>query len=61
MVNFSSEEKPQINLKHKSTKEKSKQNITRDTEIKSKVTVTRGEVEGDIGGVKGKGCQGTYV
>ena len=32
-----------------STKEKSKQNITRDIEIKSNVTITRGEWGGDSG------------
>ena len=33
-----------------STKQTSKQNITRDIEIKNKLTVTRGEVAGDNGG-----------
>ena len=33
-----------------STKEKSRQNITRDIEIKSSMTITRGEVGGDSGG-----------
>ena len=33
-----------------STKEKSKQNITRDTESKNNLTVTRGEVGEDKGG-----------
>ena len=32
-----------------STKEKSKQNITRDIEIKNIVTIARGEWEGDSG------------
>ena len=40
-----------------STKQISKQNITRDIEIKSKLTVTRGEVEGDNEGKRGKGFQ----
>ena len=31
----------------------SKQNITRDSEIKNKLTVTRGEVGGDNGGKRG--------
>ena len=33
-----------------STKEKSKQNITRDTESKNNLTITRGEVGEDNGG-----------
>ena len=33
-----------------STKETSKQNITRDIEIKNKLTVSRGEVGGENGG-----------
>ena len=37
-----------------STKQTSKQNITRDLGIKNKLTETRGEVEGDIG-EKGEG------
>ena len=37
--------------------ETSKQNITRDSEIKNKLRVTRGEVGGDNGGRRGKGCQ----
>ena len=42
-----------------SIEEKSKQNITRDIEIKNTLTVvTRGEVGGDNGGGRGKGCQG---
>ena len=32
-----------------STKEKSKQNITRDIEIKNNLTIARGEWEGDSG------------
>ena len=32
-----------------STKEKSKQNVTRDTEVKSNLTITRGEWGGDSG------------
>ena len=35
--------------------ETSKQNITRDSEIKNKLTVTRGEVGGDNRGKRGKG------
>ena len=42
----------------KSTKQTSKQNITRDLEIKNKLTVTRGEVGEDNGGKRGKCCQG---
>ena len=38
-----------------STKQKSKQNITRYIEIKNNLTVTRGEVRGDKGGEGGKG------
>ena len=34
----------------------SKQNITRDSEIKNKLTVIRGEVGGDNGGKGVKGC-----
>ena len=37
-----------------STKQASKQNITRDIEIKNKLTVTRGEVGGDNGGKGGR-------
>ena len=37
----------------------SKENITRDIEIKNKLTVTRGEAGGDNGGKKGKGHQRT--
>ena len=40
-----------------STKQASKQNKTRDIEIKNTLTVTREEVRGDNGGQKGKGCQ----
>ena len=36
------------------TKQTSKQNITRDIEIKNKLTVTRGEVGGDNGGKRGR-------
>ena len=43
------------------TKQTSKHNITRDIEIKNKRTVTRGGVEGDNGGKKGKGHQGTCI
>ena len=38
-------------------KQTSKQNITRNIEIKNKLTVTRREVGGDNGGKRGKGCQ----
>ena len=38
-------------------KKKSKQNITRDIEIKNNLTVTRGDVEGDNGEEAGKGFQ----
>ena len=40
-----------------STKQTSKQNITRDIEIKNKLTVTRGEVGGDNRRKRGKGFQ----
>ena len=40
-----------------STKQASKQNITRDSEIKNKLTVTRGEVGGHNRGKRGKGFQ----
>ena len=36
------------------TKQTSKQNITRDIEIKNKLTVTRGEVEEIMGGNRGR-------
>ena len=36
-------------FKKKSTKEKSKQNITRDIEIKNNVTIARGEWGGNSG------------
>ena len=39
------------------TKQTSKQNITRDIEIKNNLTVSRGEVEGKNGGQQGKGFQ----
>ena len=45
----------------KSTKQKSKQNITRDTEIKNKLTVTRGKRGENNGGKNGKGHQGTCI
>ena len=35
----------------------SKQNITRDIEIKNKLAVTKGQVGGDNGGERGKGFQ----
>ena len=38
-----------------------KQNITRDNEIKNKLTVTRGEVGGDHGRKRKKGCQGIHM
>ena len=41
-------------------KEKSKQNVTRDIEIKNSLTVTRGEVGGDNGG-KGEEFSGTTI
>ena len=37
------------------TKQTNEQNRTRDMEIKNKLTVTRGEVGGELGGKKGKG------
>ena len=43
-----------------STKQTSEQNITRDTEIKNKLTVTRWEVGGD-NGEKGEGLSGTRI
>ena len=42
-----------------STKQTSKQNRTRDIEIKNKPTVTGAGMGGDKGGKKGKGQQGT--
>ena len=39
----------------------SKQNITRDIEIKNNLTVTRGEVGGDNGAKRGKGFSGTTI
>ena len=44
-----------------SRKQTSKQNITRDTEIKNKLTATRGKVGGDNGEKGEKGCQGTCI
>ena len=44
-----------------STKQRSKQNITRDMEIKNKLTVTRGCEERGNGGKKGKCHQGTCI
>ena len=44
-----------------STKQTSEQNITRDVEIKNKLTVTRGEDGGDNGGKMGKGPPGTCI
>ena len=37
-----------------------KQNITRDSEIKNRLTVTRGEVGGDKGGTEGRGFRNMY-
>ena len=43
-------------------KQTSKENITRDIEIKNKLTVTRGEVGGDNGGGnKGEEFSGTTI
>ena len=39
----------------------SKQNITRDNEIKNKLMITRGGVGGDNGGKRGRGCQGICI
>ena len=39
----------------------SKQNISRDTEIKNKLIVIRGEVGGDNGKKKGEGFSGTSI
>ena len=44
-----------------STKQTSKQNITRGIDIKNKLTVTRGDVGRNNGGKRGKGCQGTFL
>ena len=44
-----------------SPKQTSKQNITRDIEIKNKLTVTRGQVGGVNGGETEKGHQGTCI
>ena len=41
-------------------KQTSKENITRDIEIKNNLAVTRGEVGGDNGG-KGEGFSGTTI
>ena len=43
-----------------STKQTSKQNITRDIEIKNKLTVTRVKVEGDNGGKGGRVFRNMY-
>ena len=40
-----------------STKQTSKKNINRDSEIKNKLTVTRGEEGGDKRGTRGRGFQ----
>ena len=42
-------------------KQPSKQNRSKDIEIKNKMTVTRGKAEGENGGTKGDGHQGTYI
>ena len=39
----------------------SKQNMTRDIEIKNKLTITKGEVGGNFGGIRQKRCQGTCI
>ena len=44
-----------------STKQTSKQNVTRDIEIGNRLTVARGEVGRDSRGIKEKGCQGACV
>ena len=44
-----------------STKHTSKQNRTRDSEIKNKLTVTRGEVGGDNEGESVKGFSGSAI
>ena len=51
---------PQIkwNLTDKTNKQR---NISRDIEIKNKLTVTREEMGGDNGGEGEKGCQGTCI
>ena len=48
---------PLIKKESQSTKQKSKQNITRDIEIKNKWTVTSGKRGGDNGGGRVKGFQ----
>ena len=45
----------------KSTKQTSKQNITRDTKINNKQTVTRGKMGGENGGGKDEGFSGTTI
>ena len=42
-------------------KQTSKQNITREIEIKNKLTVTRRQVGRDNGEKRGKCCQGTFI
>ena len=42
-------------------KRNSKQNLTRDIDIKNNLSVTRGEVGEENGFKGGKGCQGTYI
>ena len=43
-----------------STKQTRNQNITRDIEIKNKVTVTKGEVGGDNGRIRGRVFRNMY-
>ena len=50
-----------LTYKWKLINKTSKQNITRNTEIKNKLTVTRGEGQGDNRGKKGKGHKGTGI
>ena len=50
-----------VTYKWKLIKKTSKQNITRDIKIKNKLTLTRGEVEGDNRGQRGKCCQGRCI
>ena len=35
--------------------------MTRDIEIKNKLTITKGEVGGNFGGIRQKRCQGTCI
>ena len=43
-----------------STKQTSRQNVSRDIEIKNNLTVTRGEVGGDNGGKQGRVFRNNY-